>query len=115
MQIKNERVESYGIKITVEEAGNEIGRAYIYIMKNSLHDEPFGLLEDVFVDESFRGKGIGTELVEKIIETAREEGCYKLLATSRYERTKVHDLYERMGFKDKGKEFRLDIKVKTPI
>lgn len=76
---------------------------------NDLHREPFGLLEDVFVDESARGRGIGTELVRRVVAAANDAGCYKLLATSRTSRPKVHALYERLGFRNHGIEFRLDI------
>ncbi|MEO0537352.1 MAG: hypothetical protein AAF215_26285 [Cyanobacteria bacterium P01_A01_bin.123] len=34
--------------------------------------------------------------------------CYKLIATSRTSRPKVHDLYQRLGFTQQGFEFRID-------
>lgn len=109
MEIKQKEIGAAGIKFYIEdESGKEIGRAYLYLMKNDLHENPFGYMEDVYVDESLRGQGIGTELVEELIKTAREHKCYKLFATSRYERTKVHALYEKIGFKDWGKNFRMD-------
>ena len=69
---------------------------------------PFGLMEGVFIEESQRGQGIGSQLVERLIERAKEEGCYKLIATSRHERPKVHALYEGLGFRGHGLEFRMD-------
>ena len=77
-------------------------------MWNSLHEEPFGLLEDVYVDESLRGQKPGTEIVNAVIAEAKVRGCYKLIATSRYTRPRVHELYIRLGFKDHGNEFRMD-------
>lgn len=87
----------------------EIARAFLYVMNNGHHDQPFGLMEDVFVDEEFRGQGIGTELINEVIALAKEEKCYKLIATSRYEREHVHKLYKELGFADHGKEFRMDL------
>ena len=78
-------------------------------MTNDLHAEPFGLLEDVFVDESQRGSGLGTALVREVIAAARQAGCYKLVATSRASRPKVHELYERLGFEKYGVEFRMNL------
>jgi GNAT superfamily N-acetyltransferase len=98
-----------GIRFSVSGAGGEIARAYLYVMTNDLHAEPFGLLEDVFVDESQRGSGIGTALVREVITAAREAGCYKLIATSRAARPKVHELYERLGFENYGVEFRMNL------
>ncbi|KAB8330841.1 GNAT family N-acetyltransferase [Scytonema tolypothrichoides VB-61278] len=78
-------------------------------MHNDLHHEPFGLMEDVFVDENSRGKGYGTQLVKKVIEIAREYRCYKLIATCRNSKPKVHQLYQRLGFEEHGVEFRINL------
>ena len=107
MDIKSKKISATGIKFYIKEGNKEIARAYLYLLNNDLHDKPFGLMEDVFVDESLRGQGIGTKLVEKIIEEARKR-CYKLICTSRYQKPEVHRLYEKLGFKDHGKEFRID-------
>jgi GNAT superfamily N-acetyltransferase len=89
--------------------GKIIGRAFLFLIYNDLHSKPYGLLEDVFVEEEYRGKGIGKELVKKVIEKAKELGCYKLIATSRFGRENVHQLYENLGFKKWGYEFRIDL------
>ena len=108
MEIKQKLIKAGDIKFFIEQNGKEVARAYLYILKNDLHAEPFGFLEDVFVDESLRGQGIGTGLLKEIIKMAKDNQCYKIVATSRYERPKVHALYERLGFKDWGKEFRMN-------
>jgi len=100
---------SYAVKVIAEEKGKILGRAYLYIMFNDLHQEPFGFLEDVFVEEANRGKGIGTKLVEEIIKEAKREKCYKIICTSRYKKDEVHKWYTKLGFKDYGKEFRMDL------
>lgn len=110
MEIKKDPVKAEGIRIAILENGKEVGRATLFLMTNDLHVEPFGLLEDVFVEEEFRGQGIGTRLVKQIIEEAKARHCYKLLATSRYARPKVHELYLKLGFEDHGKEFRMEFK-----
>ena len=110
MEFKEKTIETMGIKICVEENGREIGRCFIYLIKNDLHKEPYSLLEDVYVDENFRGKGIGTELVKRAIELARKLNCYKIIATSRFERENVHEFYQKLGFEKFGYEFRMDLK-----
>jgi len=108
-QINQQIVNASGVKLFIEQDGREVARAFLYVLKNGLHAEPFGLLEDVFVEENLRGQGIGTELVKKIIEAAKKNHCYKLIATSRRERPKVHALYEQLGFKNYGMEFRMEL------
>lgn len=108
MDIRKKNISATGLKFFVEKDGKEVARAYLYIMKNDLHEHPFGFMEDVFVDESLRGKGIGSQILDVLISEAKERGCYKLIGCSRYSRPKVHALYERLGFKDHGKEFRME-------
>jgi GNAT superfamily N-acetyltransferase len=109
MEFVSRNVAARGIRISVTNRGTEIGRAYVYLMHNDLHDEPFGLLEDVFVSESHRGQGVGSELVRRAVNVAKEEKCYKLIATSRASRPQVHQLYRQLGFAQHGFEFRIDI------
>jgi ribosomal protein S18 acetylase RimI-like enzyme len=108
MEIKKKEIEAKGIRFSAEKEGREIARAYLYIMRNDLHEKPFGLMEDVYVDEAYRNVGYGVKVIRQLIEEAKQRGCYKLIATSRHSRTGVHDLYKRLGFKEQGLEFRID-------
>ncbi len=108
MDIKQKKINANGLKLFIKQDGKEIARANLYILKNDLHEEPFGFMEDVFIDENFRSQGLGTKLIEELIKTAKQNNCYKLIGTSRQSRVKVHALYARLGFKDWGKEFRMD-------
>jgi len=110
MEIKSSKEnKSYAIKVTAEEEGKVLGWAYLYIMFNDLHKEPFGFLENVFVNEDSRGKGIGTKLVEAVILEAKKQNCYKIICTSRNESPDIHAWYSKLGFKDYGKEFRMNL------
>jgi GNAT superfamily N-acetyltransferase len=108
MEYKQLEQTSIAIKIIAEENGKVLGRVYLYLIKNDLHEEPYGLLEDVFVEEEVRGSGLGSELVKQIIEEAKKRGCYKLICTSRDGREQLHVWYEKLGFKKHGTEFRMD-------
>lgn len=109
MEINKKGIESKAVKITFEQSGKTVGRAYLYVIYNDLHKKPYGYLEDVFVEEEFRGKGIGGQLVKAVIEEAKARGCYKLVGTSRHSRPEVHDFYKKLGFEEYGKEFRMDL------
>lgn len=106
-KINKKEVKASGMKFFIEKDGKEVARAFLYIMHNDLHKEPFGFLEDLFVNEELRGQGIGTEILNKIVAEAKKLGCYKLVATSRHDREDVHRLYEKIGFKNFGIEFKI--------
>ncbi len=52
MDVNREKLAAQGIRFSVSVNGAEVARAYLYLMHNDLHQEPFGLVEDVFVDEA---------------------------------------------------------------
>mgnify|MGYP001156995482 CR=1 FL=1 len=85
-----------------------VARATIVLVENELHDKPYALLEDVFVEEEYRGQGNGRKISQMAIDKAKELGCYKIVCTSRYGRDYVHGLYESLGMKKHGYSFRLD-------
>jgi len=62
---------------------------------------PTGLrawIEDVVVDESARGNGVGAELTREAIRLARRAGARTVDLTSRPTRGAANRLYERLGF-----------------
>mgnify|MGYP001585860611 CR=1 FL=1 len=102
-------ITAVGVRFAiVNDDGHEIARGYLYVMKNDLHERPFGLMEDVFVSETERRQGYGKMIVKMIEDEARARDCYKLIATSRHARSQVHDLYKDLGFANFGLEFRKD-------
>ena len=57
MEVQQKRISATGIRFSLVDAGRqEVARAYLYILSNDLHKQPFGLLEDVFVEASTRLK-----------------------------------------------------------
>lgn len=55
-------------------------------------------LEDIVVDEPYRGQGIGTLLIQHVIEEAKELGVKSLNLTSNPLRESANRLYLRLGF-----------------
>ena len=57
------------------------------------------IIEDVIVDSSARGQGIGEALLSRAIEIAREKGASNISLTCNPMREAANRLYQRMGFK----------------
>lgn len=109
MKIIHTETQIQGIRFSFQEEGEEIGHAYLYFLRNDSSNRLVGYMEDVFIEEKYRGSGMGTKIVQELILEAKKRGCYKLIGTSRTKRERVHALYERLGFKHWGKEFRMDL------
>lgn len=110
MQILREHKDSgKAVRFSLKDGDKEIGSAYLYILKNDQHTEPFGFLEYLVIDEAYRGQGLGKEMVKEMIDEAKKQGCYKLIGTSRHGREKLHEWYEALGFKNYGVEFRINL------
>lgn len=56
-------------------------------------------VESVRVDEKYRGRGIGKELMNWAIERARLENCVVMQLTTNSERRDAHRFYKNLGFK----------------
>jgi|SRR3989338_1624460 len=110
MKLSKSIKASKTIKFEIKDGKKIIGRAFLYIIKNDLHKAPYGLLEDLFVEEEYRSQGLGKKLLLRVIGEAKKRKLYKLIGTSRTFRTAVHSFYEKYGFKKWGAEFRMDIK-----
>ena len=69
------------------------GVASLYIIKKLTRT--LGLIEDVAVNENYRGKGIGKKLVEKLIGIAADKKCDKTVLNSSEQNS---EFYKKIGF-----------------
>lgn len=59
---------------------------------------PVGYVEEMVVDETHRGRGIGTRMLDRLIAWARDQGCSHVELDSAFHRMDAHAFYERRGF-----------------
>jgi GNAT superfamily N-acetyltransferase len=55
-------------------------------------------VESVRIDEKYRGRGFGKELMRWAIKRARQENCFVLQLTTNADRRDAHRFYENLGF-----------------
>lgn len=67
-------------------------------------------VESVRVDEKYRGRGIGRELMLFAIDRARAENCIAMQLTTNAERADAHRFYENLGFR--GTHLGMKLKLK---
>ena len=91
--------------LTVLYDGVPCGTANLYL-------QPFRKLSHqclfaIIVDEAYRGKGVGTKLMEDLIALARDQCHIELLHLEVYEGNPAIHLYQRLGFTEYGRHPRL--------
>jgi glucosamine-phosphate N-acetyltransferase len=78
--------------------GTVIGFGYIALVKN-IRGGCIGFIEDIVVSQSFRGKGVGTLIIDYLADLGRKYGCYKLVLQCKED---TMPFYGRLGFKHTG-------------
>ncbi|HSD22856.1 MAG TPA: GNAT family N-acetyltransferase [Solirubrobacterales bacterium] len=86
-----------------------LGLASVHVMFILERDDPIARVTAMVVDESARGSGVGTALLERLEEVARSEGCDKIDLTTRHEREGAAAFYRRRGFEDTSSRFVKDL------
>jgi ribosomal protein S18 acetylase RimI-like enzyme len=103
-----EIIESGNTKIFIAEENEVSGTLTLVFQKTPSGEKAW--IEDVVVDASARGKGIGEKLVRFAIAYAMEKGTAKIDLTSGIQRTGAIKLYQKLGFKKRETNiYRLNI------
>ena len=83
----------------IKEDGRLVSTCTLAIIKNLTRSgRPFGLIENVVTHSKYRKRGYGTAILQKAVEIAKDNNCYKvMLLTGRKEESTLR-FYERAGF-----------------
>ena len=85
--------------IVAELDGEVIGTLHLMFLPSlSYQGSTRAQVESVRVAGRLRGQGIGAELMQWAIESARQRGCHLMQLTTHKSRTDAHRFYEKLGF-----------------
>ncbi|MBI5004908.1 MAG: GNAT family N-acetyltransferase [Candidatus Lloydbacteria bacterium] len=112
-EIMVKMLEKSNVKIAIlrdKSKNNQIfGMASLHVIRTFFGLK--GIVENVIVDEEYRGKGRGKELMNGLIEAAKKKGVVYLELTSGPERQNAQKMYESLGFKKRETNvYRLELK-----
>ena len=97
-----------GRSLLVAETDRVVGTADLLVVDNLTHDGmPWAIVENVVVDATRRGHGVGHALMGAVVERARAAGCYKVQLMSNEARVRAHAFYRSLGFVPNAEGFRL--------
>ena len=91
-------------KILVLKEDDNLVAAGSIIKLVKLHNNPIAQIEDVVVNESYRGKGYGKMMVEALTKIGKEEwNCYKVTLNCL---TKNVKFYEKLNYEVSGHQLK---------
>lgn len=95
-----EIVQSNDNRLVVAEANGVVAGTLQLTLIPSLTSQggKRALVEAVFVDENYRGAGVGRRLMQWAIDAARNAGCCMVQLTTNKQRPEAHRFYESLGF-----------------
>ena len=68
-------------------------------------------LDDLYVTDAYRGKGVGSQLFDKVLETGKAENCKKMRWQVSQWNKKAIDFYKDRGAKIDDVEINCDLEI----
>lgn len=81
----------------IEERGRLLGMGWIFPRQTILRHQ--AIVEDMIVDESQRGKGLGEKILKDLIKWAKRQEIEVIELTTNPKRLAANSLYKKVGFK----------------
>lgn len=102
----NDLTDEHSISVIEDPTTSKIiGSATLLIERKFIHNMGrVGHIEDVIIDNSFRGHGLGKLLIESLTSRAHNRGCYKVILDCDESNVRF---YEKCGFIKKACEMAL--------
>ena len=87
------------------ENGKVVSTCYCVIIPNLTNFcQPICFVENVVTHKNYRNQGLGKKVINKAIETAKKNNCYKVILLSGIARKEAHQFYENLGFSSETKK-----------
>lgn len=100
--------------LIAESEKNIVGIVHCYIQETKNHpikkDKKVAVLSDLYVDENYRNKGIAQQLINKVLETIKENWIVNDVVLNVFnENQEAIKLYEKSGFKKQFIRYSISI------
>jgi GNAT superfamily N-acetyltransferase len=90
------------VLLILELDNNVIGFCAYAIMNNLWQEGYISYIYAMVIDEKYRGKGYGSNLLQEAINKSREHGIKRVELDSGFPREKAHRFYEKLGFEKRA-------------
>ena len=86
----------------MEEAGVIKGVITIWLRESLFHGGPVALIDELIIDESSRGQGIGSQLIDHVVAYCARLGCEEVEVSTEADNLAARGFYARHGFVERG-------------
>ncbi|MFI7461968.1 GNAT family N-acetyltransferase [Nonomuraea sp. NPDC049646] len=84
--------------------GDVVATTYLNVIPNLTRSAaPYAVIENVVVEASRRGAGLGKQIMAATLRAAWEAGCYKAMLMTSSRRPATHAFYRACGFSGEAK------------
>ncbi|MCB0211345.1 MAG: GNAT family N-acetyltransferase [Anaerolineae bacterium] len=87
-----------GVILVAKNQERVVGMVNLLFTVSTALGERVGLVEDMVVLPTWRGTGVGSHLLSRAVDKARECGCRRLTLLTDADNHAAHKFYERHGF-----------------
>ena len=95
--------------LVAEIGGVVVGFVNFTTRKTILHRGLSGLIDEIIVAKSYRGKGLGKQLLSSAIEKSRQLGCCEVEVSTEKTNIRAREFYRQCGFTERGLLFEIDL------
>ena len=97
-----------GIVLVAKDNEKILGMVNLLFTESTALGSTVAIIEDVMVLSAFRGKGIGSQLIDYAISEAKNVGCKRITLLTDIGNTQAQSFYQKKGFmKSKMTPYRL--------
>ncbi|NOZ85602.1 MAG: GNAT family N-acetyltransferase [Deltaproteobacteria bacterium] len=86
-----------------------VGFISFTMRKTIVHLRPSGLVDELIVSKSYRGRGIGKQLISAAMNTCRELGCSEVEVSTEKSNTRAREFYQKCGFEEDAVLLEMDL------
>jgi N-acetylglutamate synthase-like GNAT family acetyltransferase len=115
-RIEQIRSDPHNFLWVLESEDGVVGTAFVTLCLDPMHNrQPYAVLENFIVDEGYRAKGYGAQLMSYAMDFCHRADCSKIMLQSHSSRSQAHAFFEAQGFSGAHKKafvkYRRDMKI----
>lgn len=96
------RDNSHIVLVAENQSGEVVGYIAVHWLPYLILPGPEGFISELFVRESYRGRGIGHKLLAAVKEQAIARGCSRLMLLNRRDRESYkRGFYQKLGYNER--------------